>query len=58
MGRQPGGRQGTPAKIEAQIRVATDVELFVLAGVFQIGIEELFPPGFGMRLRRDGWALG
>jgi len=44
--------RGTLAKIEAEIRGISDVELFVIAQVLGVGIEELFPHGFAARLKR------
>ena len=44
--------RGTLAKIEAQIRCVTDVELFVIARVLGVPIEALFPPRFAARLKR------
>ena len=43
--------RGTLAKIEAQIRGVSDVELFVLASVLRVQIEDLFPPGFKQTLK-------
>jgi transcriptional regulator with XRE-family HTH domain len=48
--------RGTLAKIEAQIRCVTDVELFVLAKVFGVPIEALFPPRFASRLKKGEFA--
>jgi transcriptional regulator with XRE-family HTH domain len=48
--------RGTLAKIEAQIRGVTDIELFVLAHVLGIQMEELFPPRFRARLKRGEFA--
>ena len=45
--------RGTLAKIEAQIRGVSDVELFALAQVLRVPIEELFPRGFKQTLK-DG----
>lgn len=46
--------RGTLAKIEAEIRGITDVELFVLARALGVGIEELFPPKFARWLKDGG----
>ena len=46
--------RGTLAKIEAQIRGVSDVELFVLASVLRVQIEDLFPPGFKQTLKTTG----
>jgi transcriptional regulator with XRE-family HTH domain len=48
--------RGTLAKIEAQIRTATDIETFVLASVLKVGIDSLYPKGFSGHLRRTGWS--
>lgn len=48
--------RGTLAKIEAQIRTATDVELFALAVAFRVPIAELYPKDFARVLRASGWA--
>lgn len=48
--------RGTLAKIEAQIRTATDIETFILALVLNVGIDALYPKGFPGQLRRTGWA--
>ena len=45
--------RGTLAKIEAQIRGVSDVELFALASVLRVQMEELFPTGFKTRLRME-----
>ena len=50
--------RGTLAKIEAQIRTATDIETFVLALVLKVGIDALYPKGFPGQLRRTGWSRG
>jgi transcriptional regulator with XRE-family HTH domain len=49
--------RGTLAKIEAQIRGVSDVELFVLAKALGVTIYDLFPPGFQTRLRRGGYSM-
>jgi hypothetical protein len=43
--------RGTLAKIEAQIRGVADVELFVIARVLGVPMENLFPPKFASRLK-------
>ncbi len=43
--------RGTLAKIEAQIRGVSDIELFVLARVLGVSIEALFPPHFARHLK-------
>lgn len=48
--------RGTLAKIEAQIRTATDIETFVIAQVLGVGIDALYPKGFPGQLRRTGWS--
>lgn len=48
--------RGTLAKIEAQIRSATDVETFVLALVLKVGMDSLYPRGYAGQLRRTGWS--
>jgi transcriptional regulator with XRE-family HTH domain len=48
--------RGTLAKIEAQIRGTADVELFVIAVVLGVTMEELFPTGFRQRLKRGEFA--
>lgn len=48
--------RGTLAKIEAQIRSATDVELFALAAALQVPIPALYPKDFARQLRESGWA--
>ena len=47
--------RGTLAKIEAQIRSATDVELFAIAGALEVSIPSLFPKDFARQLRSSGW---
>src|ERR1043165_2581618 len=46
--------RGTLAKIEAEIRGITDVELFVVARVLGVKIEELFPAKFALWLKAGG----
>jgi transcriptional regulator with XRE-family HTH domain len=48
--------RGTLAKIEAQIRSATDVELFAIAGALKVPIAMLFPKDFARQLKASGWA--
>jgi len=48
--------RGTLAKIEAGIRRTTDIELFVLARVLGVKIEDLFPPRFVSRLKGGEFA--
>ena len=48
--------RGTLAKIEAQIRSATDVEIFAIAAVLQVPIPALYPKDFARHLRASGWA--
>lgn len=48
--------RGTLAKIEAGIRGVVDIELFVLARVLGVKIEELFPPRFASRLKNGEFA--
>jgi transcriptional regulator with XRE-family HTH domain len=43
--------RGTLAKVEAQIRGISDVELFAIAKVFGVRMEELFPKGFSALLK-------
>ena len=43
--------RGTLAKIEAEIRGIADVELFVIAQVLRVKIEDLFPTRFLSRLK-------
>ena len=45
--------RGTLAKIEAQIRGVSDTELFVLASVLRVRMEDLFPAGFKAKLRAE-----
>ena len=46
--------RGTLAKIEAQIRGVSDVELFVLASVLRVQMDDLFPRGFKQSLKSGG----
>lgn len=48
--------RGTLAKIEAQIRSATDVEIFAIAAALQVPIPSLYPKDFARHLRTSGWA--
>lgn len=48
--------RGTLAKIEAQIRSATDVEIFAIAAALQVQIPALYPKDFARQLRASGWA--
>ncbi len=48
--------RSTLAKIEAQIRGISDVEMFVLAKVLGVSLSDLFPVGFQARLRRGDYA--
>lgn len=48
--------RGTLAKIEAQIRGISDVEMFVVAKVLAVTIADLFPKDFTVRLRRGFYA--
>lgn len=43
--------RGTLAKIEAQIRGVTDIELFVIGRALGVHIEDLYPPRFAARLK-------
>ena len=48
--------RGTLAKIEAQIRGISDVELFVIAKALAVTIPDLFPKDFALRLKRGVYA--
>lgn len=48
--------RGTLAKIEAQIRGVTDMELFVIALVLRVQIGELFPPRLAQQMKRGEFA--
>jgi DNA-binding XRE family transcriptional regulator len=48
--------RGTLAKIEAQIRGASDIEVFVIARALRVSVETLFPPRFGARLKSGEFA--
>jgi len=50
--------RGTLAKIEAQIRSATDIELFAIAAALEVPIPTLFPKDFARQLRNAGWNRG
>lgn len=45
--------RSTLAKIEAEIRAVTDVELFVIAKALRLKMDELFPPGFEKSLNTN-----
>ncbi|MDD2708680.1 MAG: helix-turn-helix transcriptional regulator [Verrucomicrobiae bacterium] len=45
--------RGTLAKIEAQIRGVSDMELFVMARVLGVAVKELFPPDFARILKQQ-----
>ena len=45
--------RSTLAKIEAEIRAVSDVELFVIAKVLRLKIDELFPPDFEKSLKKN-----
>lgn len=47
--------RGTLAKIEAQIRAVTEVELFTLAQVLRVPMSELFPTDFARQLKNGTW---
>lgn len=47
--------RGTLAKIEAQVRGVSDVELFVLALALGVPVQMLFPKEFRAQLRSSGW---
>lgn len=44
--------RGTLAKIESRIRGASDMELYVLAKVFRVSFEALFPSNAGEEIRK------
>ncbi len=48
--------RGTLAKIEAQIRGVSDIELFVIAKVLGVAIPALFPREIPSRLRQGIYA--
>lgn len=48
--------RGTLAKIEAQIRCITDVELFVISEALNVKMDDLFPPRFKTRLKTGDFA--
>ena len=48
--------RGTLAKVEAQIRGISDIELFVIAKVLGVEISDLFPREFPSRLRQGTYA--
>ena len=45
--------RSTLAKIEAEIRAVTDIELFVISKALRVKMEDLFPPGFEKLLRQN-----
>ena len=45
--------RSTLAKIEAEIRAVTDVELYVVAKALRLKVDELFPPSFEKSLRQN-----
>ena len=45
--------RSTLAKIEAEIRAITDVELYVVAKALRLKMDELFPPSFEKSLRQN-----
>ena len=47
--------RGTLAKIEAQIRGVSEVELFTLALVLRVRMDELFPDSFATKLKRGNY---
>ena len=47
--------RGTWAKIEAQIRSATDVELYAIALALKVPISTLYPKDFVHQLKVRGW---
>lgn len=47
--------RGTLAKIEAQIRSATDVELYAIALALKVPISTLYPKDFVHQLKVRGW---
>ena len=50
--------RGTLAKIEAQIRGVSDIELFVIAQVLGVPMESLFPPRIKSRLKNGEFGSG
>ena len=48
--------RGTLAKIEAEIRGISDIELYVVARVLGVKIEDLYPPRFSARLKSREFA--
>ncbi len=46
--------RGTLAKIEARVRCITDIELYTIAKILKVRMEDLFPTGFASRSKR-GW---
>lgn len=47
--------RGTLAKIEAQIRGVSEVELFTLAQALRVPMSGLFPADFARQLKRGQW---
>lgn len=45
--------RGTLAKIEAQIRGASDVDMFALSRALKVRMEDLYPKDFAAQLKRD-----
>ena len=43
--------RGTLAKVEAQIRGISDVELFAISRALKVNMEDLFPRGFAVTLK-------
>jgi transcriptional regulator with XRE-family HTH domain len=48
--------RGTLAKVESQIRGCSDVELFTIAKVLGVRMDELFPKGFAATLKASAAA--
>ena len=48
--------RGTLAKIESEIRGVSDIEIFVIARVLGVKMEDLFPPRFAPRLKNGEFA--
>lgn len=47
--------RGTLAKIEAQIRKVSEIELFTIAKVLKVAMDDLFPSDFERKLKRGVW---
>jgi transcriptional regulator with XRE-family HTH domain len=45
--------RSTLAKIEAEIRAVSDVELFVISQALRLKMDDLFPPGFEKSLKKN-----